>query len=432
MYFLLENTTLNNLVLNSNCLDSQNSNILRGEFYCFVQYLYGDVSISSKIQKIPQNYFFVPCTEAAGIICEDRELAVGELAVIVEQLSIRESVVPYENYKKYCKECNFRDVKGFIKMEFLKTDGILPRSVLTFYTSSDSLNWDMVGYPRTTGDIINLNVNSSYLEIGGHSDGQSFGNTFLDAVIEEITIFDNNKFQTIQFYEEYLGDKYYVFKPNQISPYTANISYEKEGIKLFRPNKYWIAIENEYDFSDNFEIILKLSFPEIPWERQTLISNTSIVNNQTQSWKLEVDDGRLFFYWADEEGVFIQTNTIGDKSLRSGVIVQENGKISNSQPPIVDPSFLSQLTTAHNGYLTFGVEFGIVLSILFYLIIFYFIYQILFSTNLANVFALIAVLMFLFQNFTNDMIYSPDMFILLIISFAFCFQSIKPSDRIKS
>ena len=430
--FLLENTALNNLVLNSDCLDSQNSNILRGEFYCFIQYLYGDISISSKIQKIPQNYFFVPCTEAESIICEDRELAVGELAVIVEQLSIRESVVPYENYKKYCKECNFRDVKGFIKMEFLKTDGILPRSVLTFYTSSDSLNWDMVGYPRTTGDIINLNVNSSYLEIGGHSDGQSFGNTFLDAVIEEITIFDNNKVQTIQFSEEYLGDKYYVFKPNQITPYTANISYEKEGIKLFRPNKYWIAIENEYDFSDNFEIILKLSFPEIPWERQTLISNTSIVNNQTQSWKLEVDDGRLFFYWADEEGVFIQTNTIGDKSLRSGVIVQENGKISNSQPPIVDPSFLSQLTTAHNGYLTFGVEFGIILSILFYLIIFYFIYQILFSTNLTNVFALIAVLMFLFQNFTNDMIYSPDMFILLIISFAFCFQSIKPSDIIKS
>ena len=430
--FLIENTNINDLILKSNCLDFKNSNILRGEFYCFIEYLYNDGLISSKIENIPQKYFFVPCTNASGIVCKNRELAVGELAVMVEQLSLRESVVPFENYKKYCKECNFRDIKGFIKMVFLKTDGLLPRSILTFYTSSDSSSWDMVGYPRTTGDIINLNMNSSFLEIGGHSDGQSFGNTFLDAVIEEITIVDNNKVQTIQFIEENLGSKYYVFKPNQISPYTANITFENEGIKLFRPNKYWLAIENDYDFSDNFEIILKLSFPEISSERQTLISNTSIVDNQTQSWKLEFDDGRLFFYWADEEGVFIQTNTIGDKSLRSGVIIQENGQISNSHPPIVDPSFLSQLTTAHNGYLTFGVEFGILLSILFYSIIFYFIYQIIFSTNLTNVFALLAVLMFLLQNFTNDMIYSPDMFLLLLISFAFCFQSIKSSDKIKS
>ena len=246
------------------------------------------------------------------------------------------------------------------------------------------------------------------------------------------TIISNNKIRTIKFDKEYLGNKYYVFKPNQTSDYTANINFENEGIKLFRPNKYWVAIENNYDLNDDFEIILKLSFPEIPSERQTLISNTSILNSQVQSWKLEVDDGRLFFYWADENGVFLQENTIGDKSLRSGVLVQENGQISNSQPPIVDPSFLSQLTTSHNGYLTFGVEFGIILSILFYSIIFYTIYIVLFQKELNNLFALLAVFMFLFQNFTNDMIYSPDMFLLLIISFAFCFQSIKSSDLIKS
>ena len=36
-----------------------------------------------------------------------------------------------------------------------------------------------VGFSRTTGEIINFNKNSSYLEIGGHSNGQSFGNTFM-------------------------------------------------------------------------------------------------------------------------------------------------------------------------------------------------------------------------------------------------------------
>ena len=48
-------------------------------------------------------------------------------------------------------------------------------------------------------------------------------------------------------------------------------------------------------------------------------------------------------------------------------------KYSNTSPPIVDPSFLSQLTTAHNGYLTFSVEFGIFIQFyLFSILHFYF------------------------------------------------------------
>ena len=147
---------------------------------------------------------------------------------------------------------------------------------------------------------------------------------------------------------------------------------------------------------------------------------------------MEVDDGRLFLYWANDDGVFVESNTIGDKSLRSGVLVQQDGKISNTQPPIVDPSFLSQLTTAHNGYLTFSVEFGVIISVLFYFIIFYYILKFLFSKKFNNIFALLAVLMFLFQNITNDMIYSPDMFFLFTISFGFCFQSSKSFEETKS
>ena len=426
--FQIDNTTVSDKVLNSNCFDEKNSNILRGEFYCFLEEFYENNINQLQLENIPYNFFFVPCTDDKLISCKNRELAIGELAVIVEQLSIKEDIVSLENYKKYCKECNFRNTQGFIKMKFQRNEGLLPRSSVTFYTSPDSLDWDMIGYPRTSGDIIRFNSNSSYLEIGGHSDGQSFGNTFLDAVIQEITISDKNTTNTIKFSREKLGTEYFVFKPNSLSPYNANITFENNGLKTFRPNKYWIAIENNYDFTNDFEIILKLSFPEIPWDRQTLVSNTSINNNQTQSWKLEIDDGRLFLYWANEQGVFIESNTIGDKSLRSGVLIQKEGKISNTQPPIVDPSFLSQLTTAHNGYLTFSVEFGILISLLFYSIIFYFISKLLFLDKLNNMFALLAALMFLFLNLTNDMIYSPDMVLMFIISCGFSVQSNKLLD----
>ena len=62
------------------------------------------------------------------------------------------------------------------------------QSVLKFYTSEDGIVWDMIGYPRTNGEIINLNANTSFLEIGGHSDGQSFGNTFMQMKLSELTI----------------------------------------------------------------------------------------------------------------------------------------------------------------------------------------------------------------------------------------------------
>ena len=154
-----------------------------------------------------------------------------------------------------------------------------------------------------------------------------------------------------------MNKEYYVFKPNTVAPYTANITFDSGGIKLFRPNKYWLAIDNEFDFQNDFEIILKLSLPEIPWERQTLLSNTSGFAGQTQSWKFEIDDGRPFFYWANHEGVYVLDNKIGDKSLKWSFCTKD-GKITNSRPPIIDPSFLSQLTTAHNGYLTFSVGMG--------------------------------------------------------------------------
>ena len=412
----------------SGCFEDSNLNILRGETYCFLDYIYDNIVDN----QIPKNLTYVPCTQTIGYQCESRELAVGELAVMIEQLSIRNDFVPFDNYKTFCEECNFRNIEGFIKFKFDKRDNILPRSIISFYTSQDGDNWDMVGYERTSGAIINLNKNSAYIEIGGHSDGQSFGNTFLDSTIKEVNITSNNKSKNVIFTKNNLNKDYFVFKPNQVNSYNANITYENNGIKLFRPNKYWLAIENNLDFSEDFEIVIHLSFPEIPQLRQTLISNTSIINGQVQSWKLETDDGRLFFSWADSEGVFLDTNNIGDKSLRSGVIIQQSGQLLNTSPPIVDPSFLSQLTTAHNGYLTFSVEFGLMFSILFYVIIAFGMIKALSFINSSNIFPYLAMVMFLLQNITNDMIYSPDMFVLFLVSVGIFIQSTKSFEDKKS
>ena len=218
-------------------------------------------------------------------------------------------------------------------------------------------------------------------------------------MINSVEINTTESNNVIEFNKEYENDTFFVFKPNTTEFYNANIMYNESGLKLYRPNKYWVAVENTFNFNDDFEIILNLSFPEIPWETNTLISNTSIFNDQIQSWKIDIDDGRIFFSWTNDEGVYLADNIIGDKSLRSGILTSKNGFISNQSSPIVDPSFLSQLTTAHNGYLTFSVEFGVIISVLFYFIIFYYILKFLFSKKFNNIFALLAVLMFLFQKY---------------------------------
>ena len=107
-------------------------------------------------------------------------MAIGELAVLVEKLVYSKSFISEENFKKFCVECEFRNVEGVIKIDFDKRDGILPRSKFTFSTSADGVSWEPVGFSRTKGNLVNFNVNKSFIEIGGHSDGQSFGNTFLD------------------------------------------------------------------------------------------------------------------------------------------------------------------------------------------------------------------------------------------------------------
>ncbi len=310
-----------NLMNQSECINTSIALKTRGEFYCFLDENFIVLSQSLNNSSLKKEDLFIECESSKTFLCENRELAMGELAVLVEKLVYGKSLVSEENLKKFCIECEFRNVSGFIKILFDKRDGLLPRSKFSFYTSPNGEIWEQIGFSRTKGNIISFTPNNSYIEIGGHSDGQSFGNTFLDGNIKSLKINSNQSSNIINFIEEKQNNTFFVFNPNSEDLYTSNITYETNGIKLYRPNKYWLAVENNYDFNQDFEIILEVSLPEIPWETNTLISNTSIFNDQIQSWRVSIDDGRIFFSWTDENGVFLQENVIGDKSLRSGILV---------------------------------------------------------------------------------------------------------------
>ena len=313
----------------------------------------------------------------------------------------------------FCEECEFRSIDGFIKIKFDKYDYFLPRSKISFFTSADNINWDIVGYPHYTGEIISFTKNTGLIEIGGHADGQSFGNTFLDANIKSIEIISKSGSKKVNFEKDNLNENFFIYQPNSLNNYNSKITFEEQGLKLFRPNKYWVSIENQFDFNEDFEIIIQLSLPEIPWETQTLISNTSAFTGEIQSWKVDIDDGRLFFSWTNSDGEYV--NQLGDKSLRSGVLVQKNGKISSEQPPLASSSYLSQLTTAHNGYFTFFVEYGFLQGFIFFIILIFLVFN---KSNFMNddqLILIFALLYFLIHNITNDLIYSPDTIIFFMI-----------------
>ncbi len=425
--FKLPNQDLVKNVANK-CIDNLKTLVTRGEFACiafelnlmgdnFNSFEFYDLDNKNDSNKhfsyLKSNALFIECEASKMFSCKDRPLAIGELSVIVENLFIRDNLLPLDNLDNFCKECEFRSIDGYIKIKFDKYDYFLPRSKVSFFTSEDNLYWDIVGYPHYTGEVINLINNNGLIEIGGHADGQSFGNTFLDANIKSIEIISKNEIKKVEFNEDNLNKKFFIYKPNTLNLYNSKITFEDQGLKLFRPNKYWVSIENQFDFNEDFEIVLHLSFPEIPWETQTLISNTSAFTGDTQSWKVDIDDGRLFFNWTNSDGEYV--NQLGDKSLRSGVLVQKNGKISNEQPPLASSSYLSQLTTAHNGYLTFFVEYGLLQGLIFFIILIFLVFNKFNSMNDEKLILIFSLLYFLIHNLTNDLIYSPDAILFFMI-----------------
>ena len=425
--FKLPNQDLVKNVANK-CIDNSKTLVTRGEFACiafelnlmgdnFNSFEFYDLDNKNDSNKhfsyLKSNALFIECEASKMFSCKDRPLAIGELSVIVENLFIRDNLLPLDNLDNFCKECEFRSIDGYIKIKFDKYDYFLPRSKVSFFTSEDNLYWDIVGYPHYTGEVINFINNNGLIEIGGHADGQSFGNTFLDANIKSIEIISKNEIKKVEFNEDNLNKKFFIYKPNSLNLYNSKITFEDQGLKLFRPNKYWVSIENQFDFNEDFEIVLHLSFPEIPWETQTLISNTSAFTGDTQSWKVDIDDGRLFFNWTNSDGEYV--NQLGDKSLRSGVLVQKNGKIANEQPPLASSSYLSQLTTAHNGYLTFFVEYGLFQGLIFFIMLIFLVFNKFNSMNDEKLILIFSLLYFLIHNITNDLIYSPDAILFFMI-----------------
>ena len=425
--FKLPNQDLVKNVANK-CIDNSKTLVTRGEFACiafelnlmgdnFNSFEFYDLDNKNDSNKhfsyLKSNALFIECEASKMFSCKDRPLAIGELSVIVENLFIRDNLLPLDNLDNFCKECEFRSIDGYIKIKFDKYDYFLPRSKVSFFTSEDNLNWDIVGYPHYTGEVINFINNNGLIEIGGHADGQSFGNTFLDANIKSIEIISKNEIKKVEFNEDNLNKNFFIYKPNSLNLYNSKITFEDQGLKLFRPNKYWVSIENQFDFNEDFEIVLYLSFPEIPWETQTLISNTSAFTGDTQSWKVDIDDGRLFFNWTNSDGEYV--NQLGDKSLRSGVLVQKNGKIANEQPPLASSSYLSQLTTAHNGYLTFFVEYGLFQGLIFFIMLIFLVFNKFNLMKDEKLILIFSLLYFLIHNITNDLIYSPDAILFFMI-----------------
>ena len=425
--FKLPNQDLVKNVANK-CIDNSKTLVTRGEFAClafelnlmgdnFNSFEFYDLDNKNDSNKhfsyLKSNALFIECEASKMFSCKDRPLAIGELSVIVENLFIRDNLLPLDNLDNFCKECEFRSIDGYIKIKFDKYDYFLPRSKVSFFTSEDNLYWDIVGYPHYTGEVINFINNNGLIEIGGHADGQSFGNTFLDANIKSIEIISKNEIKKVEFNEDNLNKKFFIYKPNSLNLYNSKITFEDQGLKLFRPNKYWVSIKNQFNFNEDFEIILHLSFPEIPWETQTLISNTSAFTGDTQSWKVDIDDGRLFFNWTNSDGEYV--NQLGDKSLRSGVLVQRNGKIANEQPPLASSSYLSQLTTAHNGYLTFFVEYGLLQGLIFFTMLIFLVFNKFNSMNDEKLILIFSLFYFLIHNITNDLIYSPDAILFFMI-----------------
>ena len=430
----IEHEPLKGLFLESECIPQEGSEYLisRGEYACLNYYINNKYfGISSNLHtrfidssEEENNYFaslindslFKQCEEKdfekvnlfeVTFGCPSRKLAIGELAALTEDLTLRYEKVTFDEFTKYCEGCDLREVKGWLKIEFDKYDKVLPRSVFRFYTSKNGEEWVQLGYDHTPGFVVDFTENNGVIEVGGWVDGQSFGNAWLGAEIAEVIINTKGNSQKVQFTERDLNKTYNVYEVAKEEEYNSKVTFSEFGIVMYNPTKYWLSIENEdYDFNDDFELILNLKVPEIIWEEAVLISLTSGFDGQIASWKWIADDGRLFFSWSNNVGEF--KNLIGDRSLRSGLLYASDSYFTSGEAPTVDSAHLSQLTTAHNGFLTFAVEYGLVLSLVLFV---FFIYSIRLGikskTDEGNLLSTLLCFL-LIQNFTNDLIYAPD------------------------
>jgi len=297
---------------------------------------------------------------------------------------------------------------GFLKLDFIYKDNYLPRSVISFHYSNNGTQWEQIGFDHTNGTVINLIENDSYFEVGGWGDGQSNDDSYLDGVINEVEIKTENSINRYEFPKYKRGIDYFVLTPKLRNVYRGDLKYSESGIQLERPRDYWLALPNYVDLSKkDFSIVVGLDIDEIPKGNETIFSQSSILRlNEEfndQSWKWSIVDGRMYFFWIEnvDNGY---SNYLGGQSLRSGKLISVDGKFQSIMSDF-NISQYDEITTSHNGFLTMSVEYGI-LPVAFLLLSF--LYLVINNLNRNHIFEHIIFTMFLVQNLTNDLIYSPD------------------------
>ena len=297
---------------------------------------------------------------------------------------------------------------GFLKLDFIYRDNYLPRSVISFHYSNNGTQWEQIGFDHTNGTVINLIENDSYFEVGGWGDGQSNDDSYLDGVINEVEIKTETSINRYEFPKYKRGVDYFVLTPKLRNVYRGDLKYSESGIQLERPRDYWLALPNYVDLSKkDFSIVVGLDIDEIPKGNETIFSQSSILRlNEEfndQSWKWSIVDGRMYFFWIEnvDNGY---SNYLGGQSLRSGKLISLDGKFQSIMSDF-NISQYDEITTSHNGFLTMSVEYGI-LPVAFLLLSF--LYLVFNNLNRNYLFEHIIFAMFLIQNLTNDLIYSPD------------------------
>ena len=297
---------------------------------------------------------------------------------------------------------------GFLKLDFIYKDKYLPRSLVSFHYSNNGTQWEQIGFDHTNGAVINLIQNDSYFEVGGWGDGQSNDDSYLDGVINEVEIKTETSINRYEFPKYKRGVDYFVLTPKLRNVYRGDLKYSESGIQLERPRDYWLALPNYVDLSKkDFSVVVGLDIDEIPKGNETIFSQSSILRlNEEfndQSWKWSIIDGRMYFFWIEnvDNGY---SNYLGGQSLRSGKLISIDGKFQSIMSDF-NISQYDEITTSHNGFLTMSVEYGI-LPVVFLLLSF--LYLVFNNLNRNYLFEHIIFTMFLVQNLTNDLIYSPD------------------------
>jgi len=299
-------------------------------------------------------------------------------------------------------------VEGYLRLKFDYRDSFLPRSVISFFYSNDGANWSQIGYEHTNGTIIDLIENDSYFEVGGWGDGQSPGGQQLSGYLKKVTIKTDEYERHFLFSKENRDKDYFLLTPILRNEYEKNIDYKNNSVLLKRPRDYWVALPNEINLSKkDFEISLHLDLDSIPGGHETIFSQSSILRlNQEfndQSWRWSIIDGRMYFFWVDEV-IYGYSKFVGGQSMRSGKLISKNGNFDS----IISNFSLSQydeITTSHNGFLTMAVEYGLFLILLIVILLIYLISK---HFNKSYDLEVALIFMLLTQNFTNDLVYAPD------------------------